>query len=335
MKKILGLTLALAMLFTFANGALAADASKSSLDLEGSEITLIYADNHADGYPTVEAAKTMAQEIYDKTNGRIGMAIYGNAVLGSENDSIEQLTYGSIQLVRASCASFASYGNILNVLCLPYLYSSYDHYWKVLGSEIGDEMLMACKDANIIGLCWYDGGARNFFTKDKITDLAGFKGKTIRMLGSLVDMMTAMGGNPSTMAMSEIYAAIQTGVVDGAENNWPSYYEQTLYEVAPYYMLDEHARLPEWVAINGDTWNSFSADDQAIIKTAALNSTEVEKQLWNEKEASAREACLAGGAQEVTLTPEALAGIKEVAVSVYAKYAEYADTIAAIQAMAD
>jgi tripartite ATP-independent transporter DctP family solute receptor len=334
MKKTLGLILALVMALTMTTGALAVDQAQSSLYLEGSELTLIYADNHADGYPTVEASKVMAQEIYDKTNGRIGVAIYGNAVLGSENDAIEQLTYGGVQLVRASCASFAAYGNKLNVLCLPYLYESYDHYWKVLGSEIGDEMLQTCKDANIIGLCWYDGGARCFFTKEEITDLAGFKGKTIRMLGSLVDMMTAMGGSPSTMAMSEIYAAVQTGVVDGAENNWPSYYEQSLYEVAPYYMLDQHARLPEWVAINGDTWNSLSADDQAIVKAAALNASDVEKQLWNEYESTSRDACIAGGAKEITLTPEALAEIKAVAVTVYAKYAEYADLIASIQAMA-
>ncbi len=334
MKKILGLVLALAMLLTITTGALAEE-KQASLDLKGTELTLIYADNHADGYPTVEASKAMAQEIYDKTGGRIGMAVYGNAVLGNENDTIEQLTYNSVQLVRASCASFAAYGNKLNVLCLPYLYTNYDHYWKVLGSQIGDDMLLACQDANIIGLCWYDGGARCFFTKDKITDLSGFKGKTIRMLGSLVDMMTAMGGNPSTMAMSEIYAAVQTGVADGAENNWPSYYEQTFYEVAPYYMLDEHARLPEWVAINGDTWNALSPEDQAIIKAAALNASTLERQLWLEYEGKARTESLANGAQEVTLTPEALAGIKEVAVSVYAKYAEYADIIAAIQAMAN
>ena len=333
MKKILGLMLALAMLLTVFTGALAEE-KKASLDLKGSELTLIYADNHADGYPTVEASKAMAQEIYDKTSGRIGMAVYGNAVLGNENDAIEQLTYNSVQLVRASCASFAAYGNKLNVLCLPYLYESYDHYWKVLGSEIGDDMLMACKDANIIGLCWYDGGARCFFTKDKITDLAGFKGKTIRMLGSLVDMLTAMGGNPSTMAMSEVYAAVQTGVADGAENNWPTYFEQTFYEVAPYFMLDNHARLPEWVAINGDTWNALSADDQAIVKAAAENASTLERKLWTEYETKAREGALAKGAQEVTLTPEALAEIKAVAVTVYAKYAEFADTIAAIQAMA-
>lgn len=332
MKKILGLMLALAMVLTAVSGALAEE-KKASLDLKGSELTLIYADNHADGYPTVEASKAMAQEIYDKTSGRIGMAVYGNAVLGNENDTIEQLTYGDIQLVRASCASFAAYGNKLNVLCLPYLYTNYDHYWKVLDGEIGDDMLMACKDANIIGLCWYDGGARCFFTKDKITDLSGFKGKTIRMLGSLVDMLTAMGGNPSTMAMSEIYAAIQTGVADGAENNWPTYYEQTFYEVAPYFMLDEHARLPEWVAINGDTWNALSADDQAIIKAAADNASLTERKLWNEYESKARTESLAKGAQEVTLTPEALDGIKKVAVTVYEKYAEYADTIAAIQAL--
>ena len=334
MKKILATVLALAMALTLVSGALAEEKKEASLKLEGTELTLIYADNHADGYPTVEASKAMAQEIYDKTAGRIGMAVYGNAVLGNENDAIEQLTYGSVQLVRASCASFAAYGNKLNVLCLPYLYESYDHYWSVLSGAIGDDMLMACKDANIIGLCWYDGGARNFFTKDKITDLAGFKGKTIRMLGSLVDMLTNMGGNPSTMAMSEIYAAVQTGVADGAENNWPTYYEQTFYEVAPYFMLDQHARLPEWVAINGDTWNALSADDQAIIKAAALNATETEKKLWNEYESKAREACLAAGAQEVTLTPEALAEIKAAAVTVYDKYAEYADIIAAIQAMA-
>ena len=334
MKKILGLILALSLALTMATGALAVDKTQSSLDLEGSELTLIYADNHADGYPTVEASKAMAQEIYDKTNGRIGMIVYGNAVLGNENDAIEQLTYGSVQLVRASCASFASYGNKLNVLCLPYLFENYDHYWKVLDGAIGDDMLMACKDANIIGLCWYDGGARCFFTKDKITDLAGFKGKTIRMLGSLVDMLSAMGGNPSTMAMSEIYAAIQTDVIDGAENNWPTYYEQTFYEVAPYFMLDEHARLPEWVAINGDTWNSLSADDQAIIKTAATNASETEKKLWNEYETKAREASIAAGAQEVTLSPEAMAEIKAVAVSVYDKYSEYADIIKSIQDLA-
>jgi tripartite ATP-independent transporter DctP family solute receptor len=333
MKKMLGLVLALMLVLTMATGAVA-EGKTASLDLKGSELTLIYADNHADGYPTVEASKAMAQEIYDKTGGRIGMAVYGNAVLGNENDTIEQLTYGAVQLVRASCASYAAYGNKLNVLCLPYLYESYDHYWKVLGSEIGDDMLLACQDAGIIGLCWYDGGSRSFFTKEKITDLSGFKGKTIRMLGSLVDMLSAMGGNPSTMAMSEIYAAVQTGVADGAENNWPSYYEQTFYEVAPYYMLDQHARLPEWVAINADVWNGLSADDQAIIKAAAGNASTLERQLWNEYEGKARTESLAKGAQEVELTPEAMAEIKEVAVSVYSKYAEYANLIAAIQAMA-
>lgn len=267
------------------------------------EITLRSSDTHPDGYPTVEAVKAMAAEVKAKTNDRICIEVFPSSQLGEEKDSIEQTQFGVIDMVRASFGTFNDIVPVTQTFSLPYLFRSTEHMHNVLDGPIGDEVGKAFESHDLVALAYYDGGSRSFYNSQRpINSLADLKGMKFRVMQNdvFVDMMSALGANATPMPYGEVYSAIQTGVIDGAENNYPSYDTSGHAEVAKYYTLDQHLMVPELVAMSKITWDKLSADDQAVLREAGKNSAKVERELWAAQEKASEEKVLALGSQVVT-----------------------------------
>jgi tripartite ATP-independent transporter DctP family solute receptor len=281
------LTIVIAGGFAFAEGQ--QEAAKT--------IVLRLAETHPADYPTTRGDQEFARLVEERTNGRIKVEVYHSKQLGEEKAAIEQVQFGAIDFTRVSIAPVADFYPPLNALQMPYVYNSGDHMWKVLDSSIGEEVLKNIEASNFVGLCYYDGGARNFYNSVKeIKSVADLKGLKIRVMQSklMVDMINALGAVPQPLPYGEVYSAIQTGVIDGAENNWPSYLTSSHYEVAKYYTVDEHLRVPEILIASKIVFDKLSAEDQAIIKKAAKDSVAFQKKAWadyaKEAEMKVREA---------------------------------------------
>ncbi|WP_428926803.1 TRAP transporter substrate-binding protein [Marinibacterium sp. SX1] len=267
------------------------------------EITLRSSDTHPDGYPTVEAVKAMGEMLSDKTDGRICVEVFHSAQLGEEKDTIEQTQFGVIDLNRVSMGPFNNIIPETQVPSLPYIFRSTDHMHNVLDGEIGGDILAAFADHDLIGLTYYDAGSRSFYNSQKpITTLEDLSGMKFRVMQSdlFVDMVGALGANATPMPYGEVYSSIQTGVIDGAENNWPSYESSGHFEVAGYYTLDQHLMVPEVLVMSKTAWDKLSAEDQAAVMEAAKASTEVQRQLWAEREAASEEKVRAAGSEIIT-----------------------------------
>jgi tripartite ATP-independent transporter DctP family solute receptor len=262
------------------------------------EITLRSADLHPDGYPTVEAVKYMGQLVSERTNGRIKIEVMNNAVLGTEKDTIEQTRFGVIDMNRVNAAPFNNLVPETVVLGLPFLFRSTEHMHNTVDGPIGDEVLAAFEPHGLVGLAFYDSGARSFYTTKKpIEKLADLKGMKIRVQQSdlWIAMMQAFGANPTPMPMGEVYSSLETGVVDGAENNWPSYESARHYEVAKNYTLTQHSQTPEILVISKIAWDKLSPEDQKVLKQAAKDSVGKMRELWVAREKASEEKVRAAG----------------------------------------
>lgn len=299
------------------------------------QMVLRYAEIQAQDYPTTQAAYKFAEMVEEKTGGRIHIDVYYGGQLGDEKALIEQLQFGGIDFTRASISPLSEFEKSLNVLSLPYLYKDADQMWRVLEGDIGEDFLKSVEKAGIIGLSWYDAGARNFYNSKKpVTKLDDLKGLKIRVQESqlMMGMVSALGASATPMAYGEVYSGLQTGVIDGAENNWPSYESTSHYEVAKYYVLDEHSRIPEMQMISKSTWDKLSADDQKIIKECALESAKIERALWAEKEAAAEAKVKEAGSVITTLDAGEKEKFQAAMAPLYAQFgAGYESIIKAIQ----
>jgi len=306
-----------------------------AMEKKGDTIILKAACDHQEGYSTVEGLRLMAKLTDMWTNGRIKIDVYPGAVLGSEKESIEQTQMGVIDINRVSISPVISVYPKMAVFALPYIFASREHMWKVLEGEIGQSMLKEIEPTGFLGLAYMDSGARSFYTvKKPINSPADLKGMKIRTQKSpvMMDMVSAMGGKPVPMAFEEVYSSLQTGVIDGAENNPPSYYETSHYEVAKYYSLDGHAMVPEIVLMSVKTWNALSDADKQIIKMAAVAAQELQRKLWLKDEVSSMNIVKEAGCK--VSTPEKGPFIEAVK-PVYEKYAsKYLDLIEQIQKLA-
>lgn len=266
------------------------------------EITLRSSDTHPDGYPTVEGVKAMAAEVKEKSGGRICIEVFPSSQLGEEKDTIEQTQFGVIDMVRASFGTFNDIVPETQLFSLPYLFRSEDHMHKVMDGPIGEELGQAFEGKDLVALAYYDGGARSFYNSQKpiqsIDDLQGMKFRVMQN-DVFVDMMSALGANATPMPYGEVYSAIQTGVIDGAENNFPSYDSSGHAEVAKYFTLDQHLMVPELVAMSKTSWDKLSPEDQAILREAARNSATVQRQLWADQEAASEQKVIDAGAEVV------------------------------------
>lgn len=255
-------------------------------------VTLRSADIHPDGYPTVEAVIYMGKLVEERTKGRIKIQMFNNAALGSEKDTIEQTRFGVIDMNRVNTAPFNNLVPQTQVLGMPFLFRSVDHMHKVVDGPIGDEILAAFTPHGLVGLAFYDSGARSFYTTKKpVKGLADLKGMKVRVQQSdlWIAMMKAFGANATPMPFGEVYSSLETGVVDGAENNWPSYESSRHFEVAKNYTLTEHSLAPEALVISKISWDKLSPDDQKIVRQAAKESVGKMRELWTAREKASEE----------------------------------------------
>lgn len=267
------------------------------------EVTLKSSDTHPDGYPTVEAVKQMGKLLEERTDGRICVEVFHSAQLGEEKDTIEQTKFGVIDLNRVSMGPFNNLVEETKVVSLPYVFKGVNHMHTVMDGPIGDEILAAFEPHGYVGLAFYDGGSRSFYNKVKpIKSMADLEGMKVRVMQSdiFVDMMTALGANATPMPYGEVYSSIQTGVIDGAENNWPSYESSGHYEVAGYYTLDEHLIVPEVLVMSKVSWDKLSPEDQAAVRQAAKDSVPFMREQWQAREKASEEKVRAAGVEVIT-----------------------------------
>lgn len=261
------------------------------------ELILRYADNQPADYPTTKAAEYFAQLVQQRTNGKICIRVYANGELGDENSVLEQVQFGGIDFSRVSIGTLTEIYPDIRVLQLPYLYDDAEHMWRVLDSDIGEDFLSGTLQVGFIGLSWFDAGARSFYTRQPISTLEDLKGMRIRVQESefMSELVELLGAVPLQIPYGDVYSALQTAKIDGAENNWPSYESTGHFEAAPYYLRDEHSRLPEMQIISTVAMEKIAAIDEAyvaIIQECARESALYERELWKKTEAEAEENLL-------------------------------------------
>lgn len=238
-------------------------------------------------HPVHKAMVHMADRCKEISGGELTIDIYPSGQLGSEQQCVELLQIGSLAITKVSAAVMESFTEDFKVLGLPYVFRSREHSFKVLDGEIGDELLLSTEPYWIRGLCFYDAGSRSFYTIDTpIEHPDDLKGLKIRVMKSItaMEMVKAQGGSPTPISWGELYTALQSGVVDGAENNPPSFYTSHHYEVCKYYSLNEHTMVPDVLIISQKVWERLSEQEKKWLQQAADESVKVERKLWAESE---------------------------------------------------
>lgn len=301
-------------------------------------VVLTLSEVHAEGYPTTLADYEFARLVEERTEGRIKIDVYsGGTLYGEETGSIEALQIGDLAFARVSASPVASYVPALNVIQLPYLYRDGDHMWQVLNGPVGQDMLneIEASGSGLVGLCYYDAGARNFYTTKPVGSVADMAGLKIRLQNNpmMVEMVQLLGGNGVTgIGPNDVYSAIQQGTIDGAENNWPTYESMGDYQVAPYFVLDGHTRVPEILLASKAVLDTLDPADVEIIKECAKETQAYEIEQWALREESSEAKVTSEGVIVTELTPEQIQEFQDRMAPLYAKYgAGYEDLIAEIQ----
>jgi tripartite ATP-independent transporter DctP family solute receptor len=292
---------------TFLFGALAACALGLPPTASAQQKMVLKAtDVHALGYPTVEAVVRMGAKLEKATNGRLSIQMFPAMQLGGEKEMIEQAQVGALQYARISVGAMGPVVEDLNVFNMPFVFRDEQHMRNVVDGPIGQEMLeklTANPNSRLVGMAWMDGGTRNLYTKKPVKGPADLKGMKIRMMGNplFVDTMNAMGGNGMSMGFNELYNALQTGVVDGAENNPPSYLTQNHYQITKFYNLTGHLIIPEILVFSRKSWDGMSKADQDLLRKLARESTTEQRQLWDKMVAESNEKLKAAGVTFVSV----------------------------------
>ena len=291
------------------------------------------------GYPTVAATENLGKKLSEATQGRLSIQMYPSMQLGGEKETIEQTQIGAIQISRVSVGTMGPIVDDINVINMPFLFKNTAHANKMMDGPIGQELLdkiTASPNANLVALCWMDSGARSLYnTKHPIKGIEDVKGLKFRVIGNpiFVDMMNSLGGNGISMGYDQVFSALQTGVIDGAENNMPSYVFSNHYTAAKYVTLTEHLIIPEMLVFSKRIWNTLSADDQNLIKKFAREAQLEEREFWNQYEQKALEKAKAAGSQIIEVSDKT--PFQNAVKPVWDKYgAKYQDMIKRIQGIA-
>lgn len=234
-------------------------------------------------HKAMERMKTRLEELSGQT---VTIDIYPSAVLGSETQCIEQLQNGSLAMTKTSAATMESFIPEMSVFSLPYIFRDNDHYWAVLKGNVGHELLGRGAEKFLRGLCYYDAGTRNFYTRNKaVSTPDDLKGMKIRVMNSKtsMDMVSALGGAPTPIAWGELYSALAQGTVDGAENNWPSFTSNKHYEVCKHFTLDAHTRIPDVLLVSTKVWDGLPDNVKGWLQTAADESSDFQRKLWQQE----------------------------------------------------
>jgi tripartite ATP-independent transporter DctP family solute receptor len=270
----------------FIAAAIAAAAVSASFTASAQNIVLKASDTHPAGYPTVVAVENMGKKLEAQTNGRIKMQMFPGAVLGQEKETVEQTQLGALQINRISLGVIGPIVPEVDVFNMPFVFRDIPHMRKVIDGPIGDELLakVTASPARLVALGWMDGGARSLYTKKLVKSPADLKGVKVRMMGNplFVDTMNAMGGNGISMAYGEVFSALQTGVIDGAENNPPSMFTSNHYTAgAKYYAQTNHLIIPELLVMSKVTWDKLTPADQALVKKLGREAQLEQRVLWD------------------------------------------------------
>lgn len=251
---------------------------------DGESYTWSLGETHPDDYPTTLGGIWFTDELRERTDGRIDITSYPNAQLGEERDVLEQVQMGAVEMTRVSSSPVSEFVDEWGVFSLPYIFDDADHMWRFLESDYAADMLDGLREGGFVGLAYYEPGARNFYTSDTpIESPEDLAGQNIRVIPGAIntDMIEAMGGSPVSMDYGEVYGALESGVIDGAENNEPSFVSSGHYETAPHFTRDGHQRVPEVLLINADLWDSLSDDDQELMREVAQESIPYQRDLWD------------------------------------------------------
>jgi len=253
-------------------------------------------------HPVHKAMEFMAEKVKEKSNGQLQVAIYPSQQLGTERQCVELLQIGSLGMTKISASVMENFSPLFTVFSLPYVFKDEQHGFDVLDSEIGRRILTSSEKYMLRGLCYYDAGSRSFYTiKTPVNspkDLNGLKIRTQESQTS-VKLVNSLGGSATPIAWGELYTALQQGVVDGAENNPPSFYLSKHYEVCKYYSLDEHTAVPDVLVISTKIWNSLTSDEQKWLQEAVDESTVYQRKIWKEASQHALEEVQKAGVEVI------------------------------------
>jgi tripartite ATP-independent transporter DctP family solute receptor len=306
------------------------------LSASAQSMTLKAADVHPVGYPNVVAVESMGRKLEAATNGRIKLQMFPGSVLGGEKEMIEQTQVGAINILRTSLGPVGTVVPDVNVFNMPFVFRSIAHMRAVIDGPIGDELLakITASPAKLVAIGWMDGGSRSLYTKKPVHNPADLKGQKIRMMGNplFVDTMNAMGGNGISMGYGEVFTALQTNVVDGAENNPPSFFTSNHYNTgAKYYTQTNHLIIPELLVVSKVTWDKLQPADQALLKKYGREAQMEQRVLWDKSVADYTAKLKGAGVEFIEVDNKVFF---DATAPVRAKYgANYADLMARIAAV--
>src|SRR6266849_4700995 len=261
------------------------------------------ADTQSEDYPTVQALRYMGGLIAEHSGGRHEVRVFDSRLLGEEKETIEQTRAGAIDLNRTKVALIGNFVPAMNVLAMPFLFRSIEHLQKVLDGPIGNEILDSCGSYGFVGLAFYDSGARSIYNSVRpIRSIADVKGLRLRVQQSelMSDMIRALGAEPVELPYGQVLTGLATKLIDGAENNWPSFVTTDHYKFAGYYTLTEHTMSPEVLVMSQKAWESLSADDRMIFRDAAIQSSHFVRERWKDLDMLSRRQAEAAGVTIVT-----------------------------------
>lgn len=295
------------------------------LDASAEPVKLTVAEIHPKDYPTTQGLFKFAELVNQRSNGQILIDVKFGGQLGKgEKKVVEQVQFGALDMARISISPVTEFVPALEAFGLPYIWSSRNHEWKVLNGSTGQRLLKDVENYKFYGLAYYESGARSFYnSKREIKSVADLKGLKIRVQKSklMIDLVNTMGANATPIAFGEVYDAISKGVIEGAENNWPSYESTGHYEVAKYYTLDEHTRVPEILVASKIAFDKKLKPDQIkLIMQAAKDTQEFVIQKWLERVENSKKKVVANGNVITELSPDAKADFQKAVQPLYDTY---------------
>ena len=274
----------------------------ASIGIGAQAVEFRSADVHnSDDYPTVAAVKHMSELIDKRSNGKYKIKVFNKGALGSEKETIDQVKIGALDMTRVNISPLNSLCAKTLVPTMPFLFRSIEHMRHTLDGPVGEEILKSCESEGLVGLAFYDSGARSIYGKKPVKTLADAKGMKIRVQQSdlWVALLGAMGANATPMPIAEVYTALKTGLIDAAENNIPSYDGFKHFEAVKYYSRTEHSMAPEMLMMSKAVFDKLPKADQDIIRAAAKESVAFQRKKWDEQEAKSLAVVKAGGAEIV------------------------------------
>jgi tripartite ATP-independent transporter DctP family solute receptor len=276
----------------------------------------------------------MAQQLDSLSDGKLKIQIYPSQQLGTERECLELLQIGSLDITKVSAAVLENFAPKLKVLSLPYIFTSKEHQFRVLDGPVGKELLAASRPFKLEGLCFYDAGSRSFYTIDKPLqtpeDLSGLKIR-VQESATAIGMVKALGGSPTPISWGELYTALQQGVVDGAENNPPSFYLSRHYEVCKYYTINQHTMVPDVVLVSSATMDRLTEQQKKWLRQAAQSSVTYQRKLWQEDVEQAMAEVQKAGVEVIFPEKEPFMERTETLISTYAEDTELRETIQKIR----